>query len=154
MHTGSAVSRERTLELRQWCISNQECLIWLDKGQKLIVIKRTVAKRDPTVLPYDQCIPDQLTQWHVPSSLPQPLFFTMLTVAHALQVEKQFPQTTMTYSTVSFAMSNWVTSDLSAGSCHTVLVQLFAMNPHCLMPHWPTGDQNFAEIWNQIPSQY
>jgi len=58
------------------------------------------------------------------------------------------------YSTFSFAKSNWVTSDLSAGSCHKVLVQLFAMTPHCLISQWPRGDHNYAEIWNQISSQY
>lgn len=36
---------------------------------------------------------------------------------------------------IGFAKPNWVTSDLSVGSCHTVLVQLFVMTPHCLMRH-------------------
>jgi hypothetical protein len=47
---------------------------------------------------------------------------------------------------IGFAKPNWVTSDLSVGSYHTVLAQLFVMTPHCLMRHWPSGAHSFAEI--------
>jgi len=32
--TRSAVSTERTLELRQWCTTSRECSVRLDKGRK------------------------------------------------------------------------------------------------------------------------
>jgi len=37
MHTGkdrSSLSRERTLELRQWCTTSRESSVRLDKGRK------------------------------------------------------------------------------------------------------------------------
>jgi len=42
-----ALSRERTLELRQRCATSRECSVRLDKW---IVVKRTVTKRDTTTL--------------------------------------------------------------------------------------------------------
>ena len=47
---GSALSQERTLELRQWCTTSRECLFGLDKGRKVNRRKLNHRKRDPTVL--------------------------------------------------------------------------------------------------------
>ena len=46
----SALSKERMLELQQWCTTSRECSAQLDKGHKnWIVMKQTVTKRDPIV---------------------------------------------------------------------------------------------------------
>ena len=56
MHTAkrarSALSRERTLQLRQCCSKSRECSVRRDKGRTVQVNrrKRTVAKRNHTVL--------------------------------------------------------------------------------------------------------